>query len=173
VAVWSGPNTLSMPRSARVDDMRHSACGCGRDDRNGSSVDGFQAPGRAGGGRVWAIARAPLEVTLCPLRPPTLPWQGSCRRGEGCTAGGGGPVGARLKVDPGVLAGYGARGQARTDHLLVTDYLGWKSAPAAGGGGQGVGGVRGVRGGGARFPVAAVPACPSPVASSLGGPGRD
>jgi len=32
--------------------MRHSAaCGCGRDDRNGSSVDGFQVPGRVGGGR--------------------------------------------------------------------------------------------------------------------------
>jgi hypothetical protein len=42
-------------------------------------------------------------------------------------------LGARLKVDPGVLAGYGAREQTRTDHLLaVTDYLGWKSAPAAG-----------------------------------------
>ena len=38
-----------------------------------------------------------------------------------------------MKVDPGVLAGYGAREPTRTDHLLaVTDYLGWKSAPAAG-----------------------------------------
>src|ERR1035437_233477 len=70
-----------------------------------------------------------LAVQLC-----TLPWLGFVPDAVRAAP----PVamarlGARLKVDPGVLAGYGAREQTRTDHLLaVTDYLGWKSAPAAG-----------------------------------------
>ena len=35
----------------------------------------------------------------------------------------------RLRVDPGVLAGYGERPQTRTDHLrLVTGYFSWKPA---------------------------------------------
>src|SRR5665647_3399937 len=114
--------------------MRHNAaCGCGRDDRNESSVDGFQVLAALAAGGVWAIARSPLEVTLCPVRPPTLPWLGFVPDEVSAAP----PVavarlGARLKVDPGVLACYGAREQTRTDHLLaVTDYLGWKSAPAA------------------------------------------
>ena len=67
-------------------------------------------------------------------------------------------LGARLKVDLGVLAGYGAREQTRTDHLLVTDYLGWKSAPAAGA---------------AAKELRSSWRAPVHVASSLGGPGRD
>src|ERR1035437_11010953 len=70
-----------------------------------------------------------LAVQLC-----TLPWLGfvpdEVRAAPPVAVA---RLGARLKVDPGVLACYGAREQTRTDHLLaVTDFLGWKSAPAAG-----------------------------------------
>src|SRR5450759_594267 len=70
-----------------------------------------------------------LAVQLC-----TLPWLGfvpdEVRAAPPVAVA---RLGARLKVDAGVLACYGAREQTRTDHLLaVTDFLGWKSAPAAG-----------------------------------------
>ena len=70
--------------------------------------------------------RLGLAVQLC-----TLPWLGFVP--DEMTAA---PAAAvrrlaeRLRVDPGVLAGYGRRGQTRTDHLrLVAGYLGWHQAP--------------------------------------------
>lgn len=75
------------------------------------------------------VQRLGLAVQLC-----TLPWLGfvpdQVRAAPPVAVA---RLGARLKVDPGVLAVYGKREQTRTDHLrLVTNYLGWKSAPAAG-----------------------------------------
>ncbi len=73
--------------------------------------------------------RLGLAVQLC-----TLPWLGFVPDEVSAAP----PVavarlGARLGVDPGVLASYGEREQTRTDHLrLVSEYLGWKPAPSGG-----------------------------------------
>ena len=83
-------------------------------------------------------------------------------------------LGARLKVDPGVLAGYGAREQTRTDHLLaVTDYLGWKSAPAAGVAARELNEFVACRAMEHDSPSLLCRRAPVHVASSLGGSGRD
>ena len=82
----------------------------------------FIDPGRGRG----PADRLGLAVQLC-----TLPWLGFVP--DEVTAA---PAAAirrlaeRLQVDPGVLVGYGRRGQTRTDHLrLVAGYLGWHQAP--------------------------------------------
>src|SRR5665647_1882964 len=111
-----------------------------------------------------------LAVQLC-----TLPWLGfvpdevrAAPQGEVAR------LGARLKVDPGVLACYGAREQTRTDHLLaVTDYLGWKSAPAAGAAAKELEEFVACRAMEHDSPSLLCRRAPVHVASSLGGSGRD
>ena len=82
----------------------------------------FIDPGRGRG----PTDRLGLAVQLC-----TLPWLGFVP--DEVTAA---PCAAvnrlaeRLHVDPAALAGYGRRGQTRTNHLrLAADYLGWHQAP--------------------------------------------
>lgn len=80
----------------------------------------FLDPGRGPADRLG------LAVQLC-----TLPWLGfvpdDVRAAPPVAVA---RLAGRLDVDPGVLAGYGARPQTRTDHLrLVCEYLGWKAAP--------------------------------------------
>ena len=82
----------------------------------------FIDPGRGRG----PTDRLGLAVQLC-----TLSWLGFVP--DEVTAAPGAAVNRlakRLNVDPAALAGYGRRGQTRTDHLrLATDYLGWHQAP--------------------------------------------
>jgi hypothetical protein len=82
----------------------------------------FIDPGRGRG----PADRLGLAVQLC-----TLPWLGFVP--DEVTGAPGAAVyrlAERLQVDPGALAGYGRRGQTRTDHLrLVAGYLGWHQAP--------------------------------------------
>jgi hypothetical protein len=85
----------------------------------------FVGPGRGRG----PADRLGLAVQLC-----TLPWLGfvpdEVRAAPPVTVA---RLAGRLRVDPGVLAGYGERLQTRTDHLrLVTDYLSWKPAGSDG-----------------------------------------
>jgi hypothetical protein len=85
----------------------------------------FVDPGRGRG----PADRLGLAVQLC-----TLPWLGfvpdEVRAAPPVAVG---RLAERLRVDPGVLAGYGERPQTRTDHLrLVTDYLSWKPAGSDG-----------------------------------------
>jgi hypothetical protein len=85
----------------------------------------FVDPGRGRG----PADRLSLAVQLC-----TLPWLGFVPDEVWAAP----PVAVsrladRLRVDAGVLAGYGERAQTRTDHLrLVTDYLSWKPAGSDG-----------------------------------------
>src|SRR5450759_1497973 len=73
-----------------------------------------------------------------PLVPMTVSWPADTKlfvRGTTATRKrhSGSPERRNGVPQASVLAGYGTREQTRTDHLLaVTDYLGWKSAPAAG-----------------------------------------
>jgi hypothetical protein len=111
-----------------------------------------------------------LAVQLC-----TLPWLGfvpdEVRAAPPVAVA---RLGARLKVDPGVLACYGAREQTRTDHLLaVTDYLGWKSAPAAGAAAKELEEFVACRAMEHDSPSLLCRRAPVHVASSLGGSGRD
>jgi hypothetical protein len=111
-----------------------------------------------------------LAVQLC-----TLPWLGfvpdEVRAAPQVAVA---RLGARLKVDPGVLACYGAREQTRTDHLLaVTDYLGWKSAPAAGAAAKELEEFVACRAMEHDSPSLLCRRAPVHVASSLGGSGRD
>ncbi len=83
-------------------------------------------------------------------------------------------LGARLKVDPGVLAGYGVREQTRTDHLLaVTDYLGWKSAARCRVAARELEEFVACRAMEPDSPSLLCRRAPVHVASSLGGSGRD
>jgi hypothetical protein len=110
-----------------------------------------------------------LAVQLCTLRLGFVPDE---VRAAPPVAGA--RLGARLKVDPGVLAGYGAREQTRTDHLLaVTDYLGWKSAPAAGVAARELNEFVACRAMEHDSPSLLCRRAPVHVASSLGGSGRD
>jgi len=111
-----------------------------------------------------------LAVQLC-----TLPWLGfvpdEVRAAPPVAVA---RLGARLKVDPGVLACYGAREQTRTDHLLaVTDFLGWKSALAAGAAAKELEEFVGCRAMEHDSPSLLCRRAPFHVASSLGGSGRD
>ena len=82
----------------------------------------FIDPGRGRG----PADRLGLAVQLC-----TLPWLGFVPdEVSAAPAAAVHRLAARLQVDPGVIAGYGRRGQTRTDHLrLVAGYLGWHQAP--------------------------------------------
>src|SRR6266545_2175295 len=85
----------------------------------------FVDPGRGRG----PADRLGLAVQLC-----TLPWLGfvpdEVRAAPPVAVG---RLAERLRVDAGVLAGYGERAQTRTDHLrLVTEYLSWKPAGSDG-----------------------------------------
>ena len=82
----------------------------------------FADPGRGRG----PADRLGLAVQLC-----TLPWLGFVPdEVSAAPPAAVSRLAARLQADPGVLAGYGRRGQTRTDHLrLVAGYLGWHQAP--------------------------------------------
>src|SRR5450759_4807662 len=149
---------VSRHRAGRADQVLHV-------DARGCRVRCF-APRK----RPCAGLGLGLAVQLC-----TLPWLGfvpdEVRAAPPVAVA---RLGARLKVDPGVLACYGAREQTRTDHLLaVTDFLGWKSAPAAGAAAKELEEFVACRAMEHDSPSLLCRRAPVHVASSLGGSGRD